>query len=178
MQEQLGQLKIYFMVFFIWRVPSFGFECTVVTAAAESLGEGRGGLVPEFVSAHARCEREHESRGCISFPLTGVLCSTSKFLTSCHSLCLYSWIQSECFRDFLSKQRWGCDAGYLSALIKVCPICLFSSKLLLSNQPHRWHNCVWFLISVSLFIWALYMQGALYTASKFWNDSFFDQWMS
>lgn len=30
--------------------------------------------------------------------------------------------------DFLSKQRWGCHAGYLSALIKVCPICLFSSK--------------------------------------------------
>ena len=51
---------------------------------------------------------------------------------------------------FLSKQRWGCGAGYLSASIKVCPICLFSSKLLLSNQTYRWHNCMWFFISVPL----------------------------
>lgn len=51
---------------------------------------------------------------------------------------------------FLSKQRWGCGAGYLSASIKVCPICLFSSKLLLSSQTYRWHNCMWFFISVPL----------------------------
>lgn len=51
---------------------------------------------------------------------------------------------------FLSKQRWGCGAGYLSASIKVCPICLFSSKLLLSSQTYRWYNCMWFFISVPL----------------------------
>lgn len=125
-------------------MPSFGCECTVVTAAAKTL-EGRGDLVPEFVCAHAQCERKHESRGCISFPLTDVLCSNSKFLASCHSLCLYSWIQSECFRDFLSKQRWGCYAVYLSTSIKVWTICLFSSKLLLSSQAYCWQIACDFL---------------------------------
>lgn len=136
---------------FVWQMPSFGCERTVAAAAAaaKALGEGRGGLVPEFVCAHAQCERKHESWGCISFPLSDALCSNSEFLASCHSVCLYSWIQSECFRDFLSKQRWDCDAGYLSVLIKVCPICLFCSKLLLSNQTYRWHKrmCFFFFLS-------------------------------
>lgn len=115
-------------------MPSFAYEHTVVTTAAETLGERRGRLVPEILPAHAQGERKHESGGCISFPTADVLCSNLKFLASCHSLCLYSWIQSECFREFPSKHRRGCNAGYLSALMKVGPRCLFSSKLLLSNQ--------------------------------------------
>lgn len=103
-REQLWQLRsLPLYGVFIWQMPSFGCERTVVTAAAEALGEGMGGLAPEFVCAHAHCERRHGSRGCISFPLAGALCCNSKFLASCHSLCWYSWIQSECFRDFSVK---------------------------------------------------------------------------
>lgn len=45
---------------------------------------------------------------------------------------------------FLSQQRWGCDAGYLSAVIKVCSVCLFGSKLSLSRG---WRSGAWFLVS-------------------------------
>lgn len=69
---------------------------------------------------------------------------------------------------FLSKQRWGCGAGYLSASIKVCPICLFSSKLLLSNQTYRWHNCMWFFISVPLLNECFTCRGS-YTQLSSWK---------
>ena len=124
---------------------SFGCERTVVTAA-DTGRRGGGGARCQSLSPLRRSVRGN-SRGCISFPLADVLCSNSKLLASCHSLCLYSWIQSECFRDFPSKQRWGFDAGNLSTLIKVCPSCLFSSKPLLSKETYSWHDCMRLLIS-------------------------------
>lgn len=127
---------------------------TSIIRADKTVGEGRGLAVPEFVCA--QCERKHERRGCISFPLW----SNSKFLSSCHSLCLYSWIQSECFRDFLST------------IMKVCPVCLSGSKLLLSNQTQV--DVIFHIYS--LFKWSLYIHRELYTALKFSNDSF-NQWI-